>query len=329
MLIPMNRSRRSWLAPPVLAFLISSLAFASHLSGAANSSPAAKSVRSEMLVTTEWLAANLGKPEVVVLHVAGSRSGYDEGHIRGARFVATKEIATEREGIPNEVPPLADLTALVQRLGIDESRRIVVYDEEAGLLAARAYVVLDSLGLGDRTALLDGHLRRWRAEARPTTAEGPAVIPSSYRPRPRLEIIVSLPAMADLAGGASESDPGRVAVVDSRPEAQYTGTEPGEGIFRPGHIPGAVSLFWMKSLVSKENPELRPVEELRDLFAKAGIDPGELVVTYCRTGMQASHSYFTARYLGHEARLYDGSFIEWSARKEMPVEPGAPGSQPR
>lgn len=229
MLIPMNRSRRSWLAPPVLAFLISSLAFASHLSGAANSSPAAKSVRSDMLVTTEWLAANLGKPEVVVLHVAGSRSGYDEGHIQGARFVATKEIATEREGIPSEVPPLADLTALVQRLGIDESRRIVVYDEEAGLLAARA----------------------------------------------------------------------------------------------------AVSLFWMKSLVSKENPELRPVEELRDLFAKARIDPGELVVTYCRTGMQASHSYFTARYLGYDARLYDGSFIEWSARKEMPVEPGAPGSQPR
>jgi thiosulfate/3-mercaptopyruvate sulfurtransferase len=92
---------------------------------------------------------------------------------------------------------------------------------------------------------------------------------------------------------------------------------------RPGHIPGAANLFWEETIESPDRPALRGVEELRAMFEAAGASPGDTVVTYCRTGMQASFAYFVARHLGYEAKMYDPSFLDWSRRTELPVETGA------
>jgi thiosulfate/3-mercaptopyruvate sulfurtransferase len=111
-----------------------------------------------------------------------------------------------------------------------------------------------------------------------------------------------------------------VALVDARPEAQYSGMEPGEGVARPGHIPGAGSLFWERTIRSAEQPALKDADTLRALFRAAGVEDGETVVTYCRTGIQASFAYFVARYLGYDTKMYDASFIDWSSRSDLPVE---------
>jgi thiosulfate/3-mercaptopyruvate sulfurtransferase len=113
-----------------------------------------------MLVTTDWLAGNLSDPKVVVLHVADTPQGYSAGHIPGARFVKWDDIAATRDGIPNELPPTEALVSVVRRLGIEEKSRVVIYDEDGGLYAARLYVTLDYLGLGERAALLDGHWKK-------------------------------------------------------------------------------------------------------------------------------------------------------------------------
>jgi thiosulfate/3-mercaptopyruvate sulfurtransferase len=110
-----------------------------------------------------------------------------------------------------------------------------------------------------------------------------------------------------------------VALLDARPPAQFAGTEAGDGVPRPGHIPGAGSLFWEELLRSTDLPLLKDVETLRALFRRAGAEPGDTVVAYCRTGMQASFAYFVARYLGYETRMYDASFMDWSRRAELPV----------
>jgi len=204
-----------------------------------------------------------------------------------------------------------------------KKNRVIVYDEGAGLEAARAYVTFDYLGMGDRTALLDGQWRKWRTEGRPVLTAAPTVTPSNFTPRVRPDVIVSLQEMRDLVKSGKGKSGAPVALIDARPEAQFSGKEAGEGVSRAGHIPGATNVYWMQHVAGADDPVLRPADALRALYSKAGAKPGGQVVTYCRSGVQASHSYFTAKYLGYDTRLYDGSFLEWSAAKDAPVETGS------
>jgi thiosulfate/3-mercaptopyruvate sulfurtransferase len=112
------------------------------------------------------------------------------------------------------------------------------------------------------------------------------------------------------------------ALIDARPVEEYTGAKPGDGVPRGGHIPGAVNVFWRQNLQSRENPVLRSVAELRKLYEEAGALPGRTLVTYCRTGGQASHAYFTLKYLGYDVIMYDGSFFEWSNTQGTPIIAG-------
>jgi thiosulfate/3-mercaptopyruvate sulfurtransferase len=109
------------------------------------------------------------------------------------------------------------------------------------------------------------------------------------------------------------------AIIDARPPAEFSGETPGEGITRPGHIPGARNLFWQDLVESADNPRLKDEAELRRLFREAGAEPGRTVVAYCRTGGQSAFLYTVARHLGYDVRMYDGSFIDWS-RTQYPVE---------
>lgn len=268
------------------------------------------SVRTSMLVTTEWLAKQLNNPKVVVLHAAADRKHYDDGHVPGARFVLTRELLTTRGGIANELPAVADLQKVFEKLGIGDEARIIIYGDNTGLTAARVYFTLDYLGHGARAALLDGGLEKWKAEKRETSTQAVTPTNAAFTPRVKPSVKVEVAAVRDLAWTAANQTAPNVALIDARPAKQYEGEDAG-GLTRAGHIPGAASLYWMQHFASPENPVLKPVAELRKLYETAGVKPGQTVVTYCRTGMQASHSYFTAKYLGYDVMLYDGSFSEW------------------
>ena len=281
----------------------------------------AQKVRSEMLVSTAWLAQNLTRPGVVVVHVAAERKAYDEGHIPGARYLSTLEILTTRGGVPNELPPVGELQKVFERLGVGEQARIVLYGENSGLAAARAWFTLDYLGHGARAALLDGGLEKWRAEKRPVSTEAASPQSAAFTPRVHPQVRAEINDVRDLSWIAANLPSPDVALLDARPAKQYEGEDAG-GLARPGHIPGAAGLYWMQHLVAPDNPTLKSARELQALFAAAGINPGQRVVTYCRSGMQASHSYFVAKYLGYDAMLYDGSFGEWVAAEGTPVVKG-------
>lgn len=271
---------------------------------------AADGVRSEMIVSTDWLAKHLSDKNVVVIHVAGDRKSFDDGHIPGARFLSTKEILITRNGVSNELPAVSDLQKTFEKLGIGDTGRVIIYGDNSGLLAARVFYTLDYLGHAGRAALLDGGLEKWKTEKREVSKVADGFQTATFTPRVNPSVIVEMARVRDLSWQSLSVPAPGVSLIDARPAANYTGDDAG-GLQRPGHIPGAVSIYWMQNLVSSENPAMKPVIELKKMYSEAGLKPGDLVVTYCRTGMQASHAYFTAKYLGYNVTMYDGSMSEW------------------
>src|SRR5882724_879 len=272
-------------------------------------------LRTEMLVTTAWLAESLSEPDVIVLCINSTPEFYTKGHIPGARQIKLGDIAITRDGIPNELPSIEALQRVFAAAGVSNSSRVVLYGERYNLLAARAYFTLDYLGVAARVALLDGGNEKWTAERRPLSTEIPQAQTATLAVFPRPEILVDTKTMRDL----SQKKPGSVTLVDARPTKEFTGEQLSEDVAKAGHIPGAKGLYWMDMLVSRENPILKPEAELRRMYLALNAKADQPLVTYCRTGMQSSFDYFVAKYLGYEPSMYDASFFEWS-KNDLPAE---------
>ena len=263
---------------------------------------ASAATRADMLVNTAWLADHTTDAKVVILHVAAARTNYDAGHIPGARFVALGDFATTKAGITNELPPDADLKKLFEGLGVSDDTRVVIVGDGNVLPATRAWFTLDYLGHGDKTALLDGGLDKWKAENRTLTKDAPTVTAGHLTVKAKPELVISMDAVKQMS-----ANPATATLLDARGAADYTGE-------KGAHIPSAANVFWQQGQVSREDSSLKSEQELRKLYESAGIKPEKKVVTYCGSGMQASQSYFTLKYLGYDVALYDGSMTEWNSK---------------
>jgi thiosulfate/3-mercaptopyruvate sulfurtransferase len=255
-------------------------------------------VKSDMLVSTAWLADHLKDPNLVILHVAAARTGYDANHIPGARFVSFAEIAVARNGISNELPPVADLQAVFEKAGVSDNSRIILYTEGQVLPATRTYFTLDYLGHGDQAALLNGGIEQWTKEGRALTTDVPTVSTGRFTPRVRAEVLVST---ADVQKQSPTPSAG-VSLLDVRAANEFA---------ERGHIPGALNANWTDSQVGGSTA-LKSEADLRKQLEAAGVKANQTVLAYCNSGMQASQSYFTLKYLGYDVKLYDGSLAEWT-----------------
>lgn len=263
-----------------------------------------------MLVTTAWLASHIDDPNLIIFHVGSSRRDYAKGHIPRARFLWTVSLSTTTEDLTLELPPEEQADSVLKNLGVSDGVRIVLYFAGGSVTpTTRVYLTLEYLGLAGKVSLLDGGLDAWRAEGRRITAEAVHHSTGTYAPRLHPEVVVN----ADWV--AAHLNDRAVAIVDARGSQFYQGH--GGGMPRAGHIPGAVNIQF-SSLVDSTN-KLKDRRELEHIFDGAGVKHGVTVVPYCHIGQQASLVYFVARYLGYEARLYDGSFEDWSSRDDLPV----------
>ena len=262
-----------------------------------------------ILVSADWLAAHLGDPGLVVLHVLQPRqvAAFEAGHVPGARVLRYDRIAGEVDGLAVELLDAERVRAAFAEAGVGDGSRVVLVGEP--MAAARAWMTLDWLGLGDRAALLDGGMTAWRAGRHPVERGAAApVAPATLAAGPRAERVVDAAWVRARLG-----DP-RVALVDARPPDEYTGADGGRGHLLAGHIPGARNLHWERLLVSRDDPRFRPAAELRALLEQAVAAPDRTVLTYCMIGMRASVTYFASRLLGYDTRFYDGSWDDWSRR---------------
>lgn len=272
--------------------------------------PARAEIRDQMLVSSDWLEQH--HKTVTILHI-GDRAGYDAGHIPGARLIEPSALLVQRAGSPNELPPVSALEKVFRDSGVGWRGRIVVYSNDP-LLAARAWFTLDYLGQGNRVSLLDGGLAKWKAAGCPLSREAAVVSPGSFEARVMPQAVIRLDAMRRLVHLRDQIAPGLV-FVDARPPAQFSGEEAGPDVQHAGRIPGSINL--PVAIHFAADGTFRSADELRDLYDSAGVSRMLVNVTYCRTGMQASVNYFVLRYLGYDASLYDGSYLEWSNAGEI------------
>jgi thiosulfate/3-mercaptopyruvate sulfurtransferase len=267
-------------------------------------------VRSEMLVSASWLEQHLNDLDLVVLYVGHDRGQFDSGHIPGSRFVRLDDLVEQHKDSLNELPPVEDLQTTFESLGVGDESRVVLTGDTVGVLAARAYFTLDYLGHGDHAALLDGGLETWIAESRKTSREEVHPARARFTPHLQPDILVSTAQMRELSVAVNKGVSDYV-LLDARPLAEFTGIVNSEAVPKAGHIVGSESLYWKKLIRSEANPQLLDPEHLQQQLMRVGAVPGKSIITYCRTGMQSSFTYFVAKYLGYRAAMYDGSVYEW------------------
>lgn len=277
-----------------------------------------------MLVNLDWLASHLNDPSLVILEI-GEKEGYEHSHIPGAQFLDYDSISTPMEmgkTLMLELPPIEQLVSVFEKLGVSNRSHVVLYFRTDRVTpTTRVYWTLDYMGLGANTSILDGGYPAWRGANKPITADVKPVAKGTIVAHRRPEILSN-------AGWISAhlSDPG-IDVIDARANEYYTGDK-GDGTPRSGHIPGAANLPYT-SLVDGTD-RFKDKDALEKLFRAAGIKPGDLVVSYCHIGQRATIIYFAAKYLGYSARMYDGSWEDWSQRKDLPIVTGnKPGKTPK
>ncbi|HEY0445938.1 MAG TPA: 3-mercaptopyruvate sulfurtransferase [Allosphingosinicella sp.] len=277
----------------------------------------------DSLVTTQWLAAELGAPDLRVIDasmfLAGSgrdaRAEYEAEHIPGAVFFDHQDIADSHSPLPHMVPPEHKFASRMQTLGLGDGNRFVVYDNSPLHSAARAWWLLKIFG-AHYVAVLDGGLQKWKAEGRPVESGRVHVRHAHFTP------LFDSGAVADKDHVSSILHSSGHEIVDARGASRFAGeeAEPRAGL-EPGHIPGSRSLP-QDRLFNQDNTWKRE-EALGAAFEEAGVDLTKPMVTTCGSGVTAAVLLFGAHLLGKsDVKLYDGSWAEWGADPATPKAKG-------
>lgn len=280
------------------------------------------------LVSTDWLAAHLDAPGLVILDCttvqqqtpggayafAPGREAYDDAHIPGAVFCdILGTLGDKDDPRPLMMPKPDAFKQAMEALGVGDDSAVVLYDRGVGSWAARVWWSLKTYGL-DNAALLDGGFKKWMAENRPVSKDAPEIAPASFSPHYRPEKIVS---KTDVL---TAIDQGEHTLIHSLSREEFTGeTSP---MPRPGRIKGSINAP-ASSLIDPASGAYLSKEALAAYFAKAGAEAGKPVITYCGGGVAACNNALALTLLGYEdIAVYDGSLAEWTADPQAPMETG-------
>lgn len=281
------------------------------------------SAPSTNLVSAQWLADNLGQPDITILdaslHLPGAgrdaKAEFEAGHIPGARFLDLASFNDKTSPVPAALPNAAQVKSRLNALGIEAGGRIVIYDDSAVKTSARAWFALKAHGI-ETVAILDGGLAKWRSEGRPLEQGKPAEFTADIsagaapaRVRYKADMLANLETKAE-------------QVIDARSADRVFGggTDPVHGGAN-GRIPGALNVPF--GAVFQPDGTFKSPEDLRTIFESAGADLTRPIIASCGSGVTASVLLFALHLMGvTDAALYDGSWSEWSADPEAPKAVG-------
>jgi len=265
--------------------------------------------RSELLVTPEQLASELAAGDVPLLIDSRPAEQFASGQIRGAVHLDLWGVSL----IDTSPAPLQAFLWMIGHLfslrGVAPDRRVVVYERDSGLRAARIFWLLETLG-HQRVRVLDGGVQAWARSGRSVVCDPVAPVVSTWHGHPAHDKVAT---WDDVRNKLHHPD---AAIVDTRSADEYLGRL--VRARRGGAIPGAIHLEWTENLT----PEgvFRPADDLRQMYAQLGVTPNREAITYCQGGYRAAHTYLALRLAGFpRVRNYTGSWKEWGDREDLPI----------
>jgi len=281
----------------------------------------------DWIVETEWLANRLSTPGIVIFDASwhlptsgrDAKAEFLAEHIPGALFFDIDDLADEKSALPHMLPSTIKFASRMKKAGVGDGMKIVVYDSVGLFSAARVWWTFRAMGHKD-VAVLNGGLKKWKAEGRPIEDGLPVARTSRhFSPLQNSELIRDLD---DMKGYSARKN---MQVVDARPASRFQGAEaePRPGL-RQGHIPGSKNV--PSSAVINADGTLKTKDELIAIFKAAGIDPAKPVVTTCGSGVTAAILALALAVTGQSnAAVYDGAWAEWGQDNGLPIETGPAG----
>ena len=279
---------------------------------------------SPYVVSTEWLAARLAAPDIAILdaswHLPSSgrnaKAEFMEERIPGAQFFDIDEIADTSSALPHMLPSAEKFSSRVRKLGIGDGKKVICYDTVGLFSAARAWWMFRVFGHDD-VAILDGGFPRWKAQGRPIAAGPPQEAQERHFTARFRSMMVR--DKADVRQAVARG----ATVADARSPSRFRGEEPEpRKEVRGGHIPGAKNVHYATLL--NADGTLKSAEKIAKIFAEAGIDVANPVITSCGSGVTAAILALGLTLVGaKDHALYDGSWTEWGSDLSLPVATGA------
>ncbi|WP_236333079.1 sulfurtransferase [Paenibacillus auburnensis] len=283
-------------------------------------------------VSKRWLLARLYEPEQTIVDCRftlgkpdAGRESYEQEHIPGAVYLDLELDLSSPVGDHGGRHPLPDpqvLAARLSKLGIGNDSRIVAYDDESGMNAARLWWLLRYLG-HEQVFILEGGFSAWKAEKFPVTDHQPVRVPSSFVPNVQPQMLADVEEVRQVSektvnGGTNASTSTGTVLIDSRAGDRYQGMNETMDK-KAGHIPGAVNYFWKDT--QNADGSYKSAEELKEHFA--GLDKASEIIVYCGSGVTACPNVLALEKVGFKnVRLYAGSWSDWVSYEENPVAIG-------